>query len=150
MASKTIRVTVDGLSTALNRLQELGDRAPEAAGILLKEFADTQVVAPAKDLVPVMTGDLRASIQTSEPVVKGTSVSVTVSAGGSAAPYALAVHENPRSGKTGGYSPSGRKYKDWARVGEWKYLERPALAAANGSGAWLLSAVKDLVARMKG
>ena len=44
---------------------------------------------------------------------------------GYSAVYALAVHENPRSGKTGGKSPSGRPYKHWARRGKWKYLEDP-------------------------
>ena len=52
--------------------------------------------------------------------------------GGASAPYALSVHENPRSGHTGGVSPSGRKYKHWARTGQWKYLETPFKARADG------------------
>ena len=44
---------------------------------------------------------------------------------GYSAPYAAAIHENPRAGKTGGVSPSGRRYKKWAKVGGFKYLERP-------------------------
>lgn len=150
MASKTIRVKVDGLSAALQRLQELDERAPEAASILLKQFVDTMVIAPAKDLVPVDTGALRSTLHASEPVIAGTRIDVQASAGGPAAPYALAVHENPRSGKTGGVSPSGKRYQHWARSGEWKFLERPALAAVSGSASWLLSAAKDLVAKMKG
>lgn len=57
---------------------------------------------------------------------------------GYAAIYAARVHENPRAGKTGGVSPSGRKYLPpllpsgrrstrivWSRVGQWKFLETP-------------------------
>jgi hypothetical protein len=51
-------------------------------------------------------------------------VTAVVGYGGPAAPYALKVHENPRSGKTGGISPRGKKYRSWATVGEWKYLEK--------------------------
>lgn len=47
--------------------------------------------------------------------------------------YAPFVHENPRAGKTGGVSPSGRIYKPergskrqvFARGGNWKFLEGP-------------------------
>ena len=44
---------------------------------------------------------------------------------GFSAVYAVAVHENPRSGKTGGKSPTGRSYppKTYATRGEWKFLE---------------------------
>ena len=55
---------------------------------------------------------------------------------GFSAVYAAAVHENPRSGKTGGTSPSGKKYsagrttsgapsnrKVYSTVGKWKFLE---------------------------
>lgn len=44
------------------------------------------------------------------------------------APYALSVHENPRSGKTGGVSPRGARYRSWAEHGKWKYLEHPHMA----------------------
>jgi len=51
---------------------------------------------------------------------------------GFSAVYALSVHENPRSGKTGGVSPKGRPYKPpkgstasaFATRGGWKFLER--------------------------
>jgi hypothetical protein len=149
-SSKTITVQVSGLRECLATLQQLEDRAPYAAGVLLKDFVDTQVIAPAKELVPVDTGALRSTLQASEPVIVGTKISVEASAGGDAAPYALSVHENPRSGKTQGVSPSGKRYQHWARIGEWKYLERPALAAASSSGDWLAAAAKDLVSRLKG
>lgn len=82
---------------------------------------------------PVDTGNLKNSGHVEFPKIDGTNVSVRMGYGGAAAPYAAIVHENPRAGKTGGVSPSGRKYKHWARVGQWKYLERPFLdAVGNG------------------
>lgn len=57
---------------------------------------------------------------------------------GFSAVYAAAVHENPRAGKTGGVSPSGKKYTAgltetgrkskravFSEVGKWKFLEDP-------------------------
>jgi hypothetical protein len=42
-----------------------------------------------------------------------------------AAPYAIAVHENPNAGQTTGMSPKGRPYPEgtYATSGEWKFLE---------------------------
>jgi len=62
---------------------------------------------------------------------------------GYSAVYALSVHENPRAGKTGGISPSGRvisaglttkgnksNRKMYATRGEWKFLENPLKESA--------------------
>lgn len=149
-ASKTIKVEISGIREALSTLRQLDEQAFFGAKVLLKDFVDTQVIAPAKEIVPVDTGNLKATLRTEGPVVDGTRITVSAVAGGSAAKYALAVHENPRSGETGGLSPSGKKYKHWARVGEWKYLERPAMEAASSAGTWLTEAAAILVRQMKG
>jgi hypothetical protein len=81
--------------------------------------------------VPVMDGQLRASGVVLPVEVSGDTSVLTIGFGGPAAPYAVRVHENPRSGKTGGMSPSGRKYRKWAQVGAYKFLEGPM--ARNGS-----------------
>lgn len=81
--------------------------------------------------VPVMDGQLRASGVVLPVEASGDTLTLTLGFGGPAAPYAIKVHENPRSGKTGGVSPSGRKYKKWAKVGAYKFLEGPM--ARNGS-----------------
>lgn len=46
---------------------------------------------------------------------------------GFSAAYALRTHENPRSGNTGGASPSGKPYPEgsYAKVGQYKFLETP-------------------------
>lgn len=144
-----IKVEIKGMREALSNLRQLDDRAPDAAAILLSDFVNTKVIAPAKEIVPVDTGNLRSTLRASEPEIHGGLITVQASAGGPSAPYALKVHENPRSGQTGGLSPSGKKYRTWAQTGEWKYLERPALEAANTSKGWLLGAVKGLLSRMR-
>ena len=152
MANKGITVEVTGLKEAIATLEQMGPKATMSIGPLLKQCADTRVVAEAKRLVPVATGALKGSIQAREPVYGDQVVSVTVGAGGVAAPYALAVHENPRAGKTGGVSPQGKPYArtkkgkpTWATTGQWKYLEIPALAAAKDSAQWLARAVRGIM-----
>ena len=83
--------------------------------------AGLYVQGEAQKQVPRDQGTLAASsFIASDWASKGASVFV-----GYHAVYAAAVHENPRSGKTGGFSPSGRPYKTWAKTGNWKYLENP-------------------------
>jgi hypothetical protein len=67
----------------------------------------------------------------------------------------LVVHENPRSGKTGGFSPSGKPYftkrsrrggkkgSGFSQVGQWKYLEIPLLAAEPKIKAVITGAVGE-------
>lgn len=74
----------------------------------------------AKQLAPRMDGILVNSGYVHVDIV-GQSISLDV---GFSAPYARAVHENPRSGRTGGVSPRGKKYRKWARVGGYRYLQR--------------------------
>lgn len=131
-----IVLRVTGINEIVQKLRALGEEYPTAAGNALFRWASANIEKPAKEeFVPVMFGALRSSIQTLEPVVTRNTVTVTIAAGGAAAPYARAVHENPRSGRTGGVSPSGRRYKNYARVGQWKYLETPAIEAAYGKQA---------------
>lgn len=75
--------------------------------------------------VPVMDGQLRGSGVVLPVQVSGDVTTLTLGFGGPAAPYAIKVHENPRSGKTGGVSPRGAKYRKWAKVGAYKFLEGP-------------------------
>lgn len=107
------------------KLRQLGAAALPAGAASLFDSATNIMAISRGQYVPVETGTLRASGFVQPPDFEGKSVSVYLGYGGAAAPYALAVHENPRAGKTGGVSPSGKKYKRWAQVGQWKYLEQP-------------------------
>lgn len=83
------------------------------------------VMRKSVETVPVDYGVLRGSATVTKPNVKGTVIDLNFGYGGAASAYALAVHENPRAGRTGGVSPSGVPYKHWAKTGTWKFLERP-------------------------
>lgn len=48
--------------------------------------------------------------------------------------YAARTHENPRTGNTGGFSPSGERYYRWSRVGGPKFAEGPLLEQADQYG----------------
>lgn len=48
-----------------------------------------------QNYVPVVSGDLRRSGFVEEPIVTNTNISVPLGFGGSAAPYAVVVHEAP-------------------------------------------------------
>src|SRR5512146_221873 len=136
--TKLIKTKIIGLVEAANKLAAAGPLYTQGVMTLLENFANDRVVTPAKEkYVPVMWGGLRDSIKAQPPILKGKKILVKVSAGDAAVKYALKVHENPRSGKTEGRSPSGKKYRHWARVGQWKYLEIPALDAAKNSAEWL-------------
>jgi hypothetical protein len=93
------------------------------------------VMRDSRPLVPVVTGTLRSSATVDPPVITGDQVVVSMGYGGAAKRYAFKVHENPRAGRTGGVSPSGKKYYprpglsvSYSTVGEWKFLEKPFLA----------------------
>jgi hypothetical protein len=114
-------------SSRLIRL--IGQRAFQS-GVKFLFLEGERIIGDSKEnYVPVDFGTLRNSGFVEPPKVSGRKVKVRCGFGGPAAPYALSVHENPRAGKTGGVSPSGRKYQHWAQTGEWKYLEKPFNAA---------------------
>lgn len=102
----------------------------------------TLIMADSKEnFVPVETGTLRSSGIVDPPALEGGRVVISLGYGGPAAKYALAVHENPRAGKTGGISPTGARYRRWSKVGEWKYLETPFELARNAVRVALTAAV---------
>lgn len=126
-------------------VKALHDGALPAAQAALYRFADEVIGDSKEHYVPVDDGHLRASGFVRDE--SGPSVAqVSLGFGGAAAPYAIAVHENPRAGKTGGVSPSGSTYKTWARTGEWKYLETPLKLRSPEMGTALREALDDLAA----
>lgn len=134
MAKKDLAYEISGMEELRDLLRLAGQQAPKLMAGPLFRFAQSEIMRKSKDsYVPVVTAALKNSIQTYGPYLESDAVEVIVGAGNSAVKYAVSVHENPRSGKTGGVSPSGRKYPDnkWSRVGQWKYLEHPAVLAAN-------------------
>lgn len=131
MAKKTLEFEIKGVKELQKLLKDAGTDGPKLISGPLFRFAEQHILFPARDVyVPVRFGALQKSLAIGGPDIIGTTVEVQVGAGNNAVRYALSVHENPRAGKTGGISPSGKKYKAWARTGQWKYLETPAKEAA--------------------
>ena len=119
---------LDDLRDILKRAGTEGQRL--FASALWKE-ANRMLRDSVENYVPVRDGILRGSAVIS-PDRSGSNASsrrieVRFGYGGAASAYALAVHENPRAGRTGGVSPSGHPYRKWAQIGQYKYLERPVL-----------------------
>lgn len=122
-----ITITEQGGEELKAAVESLGASAPKVIAGSLYRSAERIMADSKEHYVPVDSGNLRAGGFVESPEIGSHGITVTL---GYAGPYALAVHENPRAGKTGGLSPSGRHYKHWAAVGEWKYLETPWKLAA--------------------
>jgi len=123
---QTFTMELKGVEQVLATLKALGDDAEPAMQAALVNEA-LELLVESDRLVPRNTSNLADSKFVEEaPLV------VTAGYGGAACAYALSVHENPRSGQTGGVSPSGKPYKTWAQVGQWKYLEEPFKARTAG------------------
>lgn len=117
----------DDLAAMLARLRSLGP--PILARAVFEEAEKIGDLCKDK-YVPKDTGELAASFYRREPVIMPYGVRQVLGFGGTAVKYAWVTHENRRAGKTGGVSPQGRRYKHWAEVGEWKYLEKAINASA--------------------
>ena len=87
-------------------------------------------VFKGKDAGKMSTDHGKAVQRVKGKVKRGSDHNVAI---GYSAFYAPFVHENPRAGRTGGFSPSGRQYKPekgssrqvFAVGGNWKFLEGP-------------------------
>lgn len=119
MASFGVRLTgLNKLISTVNRVDGLG---PVIERAIFSEA--TTVLNESKRIVPVATGNLRASGRVEKPKKSGTQYTVEVTYGGAAAPYAMFVHEIPPD--SGGRWGTGNKHKPGK---SFKFLEIPAKA----------------------
>lgn len=123
------RMTVSTDTSAFDRSIQRALRQSPQLGIAALRREQLRTYRESQDEVPVDTGNLAASGQTPQPVLRGGAIQAIIEY---TAAYAWVVHENPRSGQTGGVSPQGRRYRSFARVGKWKYLEHPMRRAERG------------------
>lgn len=135
-------VEIAGVAEWNAKLKTMGPAVFDAMVKSAYQSLEAVMATSKEEYVPVDSGTLRSTGTVLQPEVSGMSATITMGFGGPSAPYALAVHENPRAGKTGGISPSGKPYESWARTGGWKYLETP-LKAATGAIAAKLKADVD-------
>lgn len=140
-----ITVQLSGFKSLEDRIRSIGQATPQTVATALTEEAHVVIADSVTNYVPKDTGTLANSARVDPPAFEGGGISVTFGYGGPSAPYAIAVHENPRSGKTMGKSPQGRQYVTWARRGEWKYLETPLKAHAPEVADALRQALNDLI-----
>jgi len=128
------RVKVKNLEPLLRAFEQAGADAPRFAAKALLEEAQ-EAFALSQEVVPVMTGVLRASGQVHGPRVSGSRAYCEITYGGPAVPYAMAVHEIP---------PSRAKHDYPTR---WKYLENPVRAYAAGMAERMTVRVLDMINR---
>jgi len=128
--SGSLYFSISGGDALVAKLEKLGRMAKPLLARAMFEEAEKIGELCKEKYVPRDTGDLAGSFYREPPVITAYSVRQVLGFGGAAAKYAWVTHENPRAGKTGGISPSGRRYKHWAEVGGWKYLERSMNASA--------------------
>ena len=124
----SIRITGD--KELSRKLLSIAAKTPIAVAAALKTEAEKIMADSKQNYVPVDSDTLRTSGHVKNPKISAKGISIKLGYGGAASKYALIVHENPRAGKTGGVSPSGKKYKTWSKVGGWKYLEKPVMKHA--------------------
>jgi len=131
MPTKTFEMVIETPPTALQaKLKKLGSLSHIAVAQTINQIADN-VIGDAQELAPVRKSEPNAGVPSGGALRRSAFVEHAVP---SAAPravvgfgvkYGWPVHENPRTGKTGGVSPKGRRYKSWARTGQWHFLEVP-------------------------
>jgi len=140
MARSFIRAIVTGIPKTQAKLRRGKAKSQKLLKAALFQEGE-KIMAASLEIVPVATGVLLASGHVQKPQKAFGTVFVELGYGGAAAPYALAVHENPRAGKTGGVSPQGIPYRrnkqgqpTWSHhaKGQWKYLEQPFNVAKVG------------------
>ena len=135
-------VTITGLDGVLKNLANYASQIKPAVALALTAEATAIKQESQKNFVPVDTSLLQSKAFVAEAKTEGDSVSVEL---GYYGPYAAAVHENPRAGKTGGVSPTGKRYRSHAETGEWKYLERPIMQAEKGMLGRLADGIRNAI-----
>lgn len=119
-----VGLELQGSQKLMSVLEKLGTQGPQSmAGALFREA--NYLMTDAKRQTPVDQGPLRASGHVEEPVIDGSTVSVTVGFGG---PAGIGNHENETNDKDVGYAvyvheDLTARHDD----GNAKYLENPAL-----------------------
>lgn len=142
-------IEITGAAEWKAKLQAMGPAAFAAMVQSAHRSLEEVMTTSKEEYVPVDQGTLRSTGHVEPPSVSGASAEITMGYGGPAAPYAIAAHENPRAGKTGGVSPTGQLYEHWARTGGWKYLETPLKASTEKIAAKMKAAVEAAHTRLK-
>lgn len=125
----SVKAAMRGASEMYGVLRKISAKFPDRVAASIYKRGQV-IMTKSKRLCPVASdgGELRASGQVHAPVRKGRNISVTLSYGGAASAYAIAVHETPSD-----YDPPSWRSMyaqggeiDWTSEGTGpKFLERP-------------------------
>jgi hypothetical protein len=135
-----------GAKEVIDTLKKLAEKFPDRVAAAIYQEAQI-VMTESKRRCPVASdgGILRASGQVSLPVRKGKNISVTLSYGGAADAYAIAVHEHLSSHSP----PSWVTAEDNGHPVQWttpgtgpKFLEGPINEAAEDMAARIAKRVQ--------
>ena len=121
MAIKTFKITGD--KELIRTLKRIERRNPVVVAAALFQEGEKIMADSKENFVPVDLGALKNSGRVSKPELKQP-ISVTLSYGGVAKAYALAVHEHPS-----GHSPPSWSGGVTFNRGGPKYLEKPVMEA---------------------
>lgn len=125
--------TSKGTKKMQERMKRLASRTPDVVGKVLRREAELIMTKSKQDYAPVDLGMLKSSGHVGQPQHVGQDVTVTMSYGGAAAAYALAIHEHPSP-----HDPPSWRGKQIVFSPELggehgvKYLEKPMNAAIPG------------------
>jgi hypothetical protein len=109
-------VKVTGEKEVERKIRAILKKIPKKLASAMYKAAEKIMTISKRDYCPVDLGVLKGTGHVDQPVISGDNISVQLSYGGPAAPYAAEQHENLDYSHT---------------VGEAKYLEKPLMAAAN-------------------
>jgi len=143
--------TFRGLDELRSVVKKYGDRAPKAAARAMYREAE-KIMAKAKPLTPVDTGNLRASGHVQPPEFKRGSVTVRLGFGGTAG-----VTKRDSKGKSAGkedvyvgYAVYVHEVQAKHNPGtQWKYLETPFMEAAGDMDKRLAAEVRTELEALK-
>lgn len=110
-----MQLIIQGDKEMVQKLKAFAKEFPDKIGKSIYKRAEKVMTVSKREYVPVDLGILRGTGHVDPPEISGGNVSVQLSYGGPAAPYATEQHENERY---------------IHEHGEWKYLEKPLMAAA--------------------
>ena len=129
---KGFRATLEGYERVMRNAKSVEKAFPKIVGVAMRNEA-LRIMTQSQAEVPRVTGTLAASAYVNAPMIAGPIVSINLGygkEGSGAEEYAVATHENPKAGQTGGQSPGPRirNYPPgtYALTGKWKFLEGPA------------------------
>lgn len=126
-------VIVVGIPETQAGLRNLGRRGLKAYRQAFRAEGEAIMLRSKKDFVPVDQGNLRSSGRVRDVSALNASPRITLTFGGSAAPYAVFVHERQAR----------------HTVGQWKYIEQPAMEAVQGMDTRIARRVRAALERRR-